>query len=225
MYTELYARARTLSILKGSIQLTRGPSADCKSLAGPVSAITGFKAITSTSTAFVKTGGGSGSDCSQEKPRDGGARQDAGGKRTWSASAPRSAKRLRLDSGSPEPETGGAAAEGVSKTLRRNLPQAEGGTTEEEGSLLTISTVSQVPPNPKETVESHDQAIAGALKKIAESSFDLLPVIRSHVYVGNISKKPVMRDQEKEVVYEFSTTKKVRGCFSLRALGITCLQG
>ncbi|XP_035959982.1 little elongation complex subunit 1 [Halichoerus grypus] len=208
MYPELSARARTLSILKGSIQLTRGPSADCKSLAGPVSAITGFKAITSTSTAFVKTGGGSGSDCSQEKPRDGGARQDAGGKRTWSASAPRSAKRLRLDSGSPEPETGGAAAEGVSKTLRRNLPQAEGGTTEEEGSLLTVSTVSQVPPNPKETVESHDQAIAGALKKIAESSFDLLPVIRSHVYVGNISKKPVMRDQEKEVVYEFSTTKK-----------------
>ncbi|XP_026362445.2 little elongation complex subunit 1 [Ursus arctos] len=208
MYPELSARARTLNILKGNIQLTRGPSADCKSLAGPVSALTGFKAITSTSTAFVKTGGSSGSDCTQERSRDGGARQDAGGKRTLSASTLRSAKRLRLDSGSPEPETGGAATEGVGKALRRNVPQAEGETTEAESSLLTVGTVSQLPPNPKETVESHDKAIADALKKIAESSFDLLPVIRSHVYVGNISKKPVMRDQEKEVVYEFSTTKK-----------------
>eukprot|EP00071_Canis_lupus_P054583 XP_545182.3 little elongation complex subunit 1 isoform X1 [Canis lupus familiaris] len=208
MYPELSARARTLNILKGNIQLTRGTPADLKNLPGPVSAITGFKAITSTSTAFVKTGGSAGSDCHQDKCRDGGTRQDAGVKRTLSTSTPRSAKRLRLDSGSPEPEMGGAPAEGASKPPRRNPSRAEGMTTEEESSLLTVSTVSQLPPNPKETVESHDKAIADALKKIAESSFDLLPVIRSHVYVGNISKKPVMRDQEKEVVYEFSTTKK-----------------
>ncbi|XP_019306374.2 little elongation complex subunit 1 isoform X2 [Panthera pardus] len=209
MYPELSARARTLNILKGNIQLARGPPADCKNLAGPVGAITGFKAITSTSTAFVKTGGSSGSDCSQDKSKDTGTHQDSGGKRTLSASTLRSAKRLRLDSGSPEPEPGSAAAEGVHRTVRRSLPQAEGVTTEEERSaLLTVSTASQLPPNPKETVESHDKAIADALKKIAESSFDLLPVIRSHVYVGNISKKPVMRDQEKEVVHEFSTTKK-----------------
>ncbi|XP_045855418.1 little elongation complex subunit 1 isoform X2 [Meles meles] len=207
MYPELSARARTLNLLKGNIQLTRGPPADRKSLAAPVGAITGFKAITSMSTAFVKTGGSSGSDCSQEKSRDGGTRQEAGGKRTLSASTLRSAKRLRLDSGSPEPESGGATTEGVSKALRRSLPQTEAVAAEEESSL-TVSAVSQLPPNPKETVESHDKAIADALKKIAESSFDLLPVIRSHVYVGNISKKPVMRDQEKEVVHEFSTTKK-----------------
>ncbi|GAB5567390.1 little elongation complex subunit 1 isoform X2 [Prionailurus iriomotensis] len=209
MYPELSARARTLNILKGNIQLARGPPADCKNLAGPVGAITGFKAITSTSTAFVKTGGSSGTDCSQDKSKDTGTHQDSGGKRTLSASTLRSAKRLRLDSGSPEPEPGSTAAEGVHKTLRRSLPQAEGVATEEERSTLpTVSTASQLPPNPKETVESHDKAIADALKKIAESSFDLLPVIRSHVYVGNISKKPVMRDQEKEVVHEFSTTKK-----------------
>ena len=162
----------------------------------------------------MKTGGSSGSDCSQDKSKDTGTHQDSGGKRTLSASTLRSAKRLRLDSGSPEPEPGSTAAEGVHKTLRRSLPQAEGVATEEERSALpTVSTASQLPPNPKETVESHDKAIADALKKIAESSFDLLPVIRSHVYVGNISKKPVMRDQEKEVVHEFSTTKKVCGTF------------
>uniref|UniRef100_A0A8C5XPA6 Interactor of little elongation complex ELL subunit 1 n=1 Tax=Microcebus murinus TaxID=30608 RepID=A0A8C5XPA6_MICMU len=211
MYPELSARARTLNILKGNLQLGRGPSTDCKNLSGPVSAMIGFKAITSTSTAFVKTGNSSGGDQSsgsQDKARNLRTQQDSSGKRTLSAPTLRSAKRLRLDGGSPEPEIR-APAEGIHKNLQRKLPQAEV-TTEEERSCSSpaISTVSQLPLNPKETVESHDKAIANALKKIAELSFDLLPVIRSHVYVGNISKKPVMRDQEKEVVYEFSTTKK-----------------
>ncbi|XP_004440104.1 PREDICTED: little elongation complex subunit 1 isoform X1 [Ceratotherium simum simum] len=209
MYPELSARARTLNILKGNIQLTRSRPADCKHLPGPVSAITGFKTITSTSTAFVKTGSNSGGDCNQEKSRDSGAQQDSSGKRTLSVSTLRSAKRLRLDSGSPEPETGSTPTKGVNRTLHRNLPPAEVVTTQQErSSVPTVNTVSQLPVNAKDTVESHDKAIADALKKISESSFDLLPVIRSHVYVGNISKKPVMRDQEKEVVYEFSTTKK-----------------
>ncbi|KAB1281514.1 Little elongation complex subunit 1 [Camelus dromedarius] len=203
MYPELSARARTLSILKGNVQLARGPPADGRSGPGPVSAIAGFKAITSASTAFVKTGGSAGADCKYGQPRDVG--QDSGGKRTLSAPSLRSAKRLRLDGVSPEPEP---TAEGVSGDPREDLSQAEAVRTEEESSLPAASTASQVPLNPKETVESHDRAIADALRKIAESSFDLLPVIRSHVYVGNISKKPVMRDQEKDVVYEFSTTKK-----------------
>ncbi|KAL4822482.1 hypothetical protein H8958_006120 [Nasalis larvatus] len=164
MYPELSARARTLNILKGNIQLTRGPSADCKNLPGPASAMIGFKTITSAATAFVKTGSSSGGDCNQNKSRDLGTQQD-------------SAKIATTDA-------------------------------ERSCSSPAISAVSQLPLSPKETVESHDKAIANALKKIAEFSFDLLPVIRSHVYVGNISKKPVMRDQEKEVVYEFSTTKK-----------------
>lgn len=226
MYPELSARARTLNILKGNIQLTRGPSADCKNLPGPASAMIGFKTITSAATAFVKTGSSSGGDCNQDKSRDLGTQQDSGGKRTLSASTLRSAKRLRLDTGSPEPETRGVTAEGIHKNLPGNLPPAEIATTDAERSCSSpaISAVSQLPLNPKETVESHDKAIANALKKIAEFSFDLLPVIRSHVYVGNISKKPVMRDQEKEVVYEFSTTKKVCGCSFLSALRITCPQ-
>lgn len=212
MYPELSARARTLNILKGNIQLTRGPPTDRQNLPGPVSAITGFKAISSMSTAFVKTGGSSGGACNPGKSRDLGTQQDSSGKRTLSACILRSAKRLRLDSGSSESEGGSTTTEGVSKHPCRNLPQAEVAATDEEPSPVSAtSAVSQLPLNPKETVESHDKAIADALKKIAESSFDLLPVIRSHVYVGNISKKPVMRDQEKEVVYDFSTTKKVGG--------------
>ncbi|KAM5332146.1 little elongation complex subunit 1 isoform 2-T2 [Glossophaga mutica] len=209
MYPELSARARTLNILKGNIQLTRGPPTDRQNLPGPVTAITGFKAISSLSTAFVKTGGSSGGDCNQDKSRDLGTQQDSSGKRTLSACILRSTKRLRLDSGSSESEGGSSTTEGVSKPPCRNLPQAEVAAPDEEpSSVSATSSVSQLPLNPKETVESHDKAIADALKKISESSFDLLPVIRSHVYVGNISKKPVMRDQEKEVVYDFSTTKK-----------------
>ncbi|XP_015448918.1 little elongation complex subunit 1 isoform X1 [Pteropus alecto] len=199
MYPELSARARTLSILKGNIQLTRGPPADRQNAPGPVSAITGFKAITSTSTAFVKTGGSSGGDSNQA----------AGGKRTLPSCTLRSAKRLRLDSGSPGPETGSTSPEEVSKHPCRDLPQEEVTATEEGAdSVAATSADSQLPLSPRETVETHDRAIADALRKIAESSFDLLPVIRSHVYVGNISKKPVMRDEEKEVVYDFSTAKK-----------------
>ncbi|XP_012577190.1 PREDICTED: little elongation complex subunit 1 [Condylura cristata] len=66
----------------------------------------------------------------------------------------------------------------------------------------------RLPLSPRGAAEPQDLAIAGALRRIAESPFDLLPVIRSHIYVGNISRKPVMRDQEKDVVYEFSTTRK-----------------
>ncbi|ELV10559.1 hypothetical protein TREES_T100015476 [Tupaia chinensis] len=209
MYPELSARARTLSLLKGNLQLTRGAPTDCTNVPGPVSTIIGFKAITSTSTAFVKTGGSSGGDCNQDKSRDVGT-QDSSGKRTLAACTLRSAKRLRLDSGSPEPETRETTAGETHENLQRSLLQAEVAPADKDRSCSSpaASTVSQLPLNPKETEESEDEAIASALKKIAESSFDLLPVIRSHVYVGNISKKPVMRDQEKEVVFEFSTTKK-----------------
>ncbi|XP_051038668.1 little elongation complex subunit 1 [Phodopus roborovskii] len=219
MYPELSARARTLSLLKGNMQLSRGSSVDGKVLPGRVSALIGLKAITSTSTAFVLTGGTSGGDGSQGKSQDLSAQQDAGGKRTLAASILRSAKRLRLDSESPEPDTNQVAAEGVPG-------DAPGGTSpvevvaaeEEQAAALVCSPASQLHVNPREMAESYNIAIARALRKIAESSFDLLPVIRSHVYVGNISKKPVMRDQEKEVVYEFSTTNKHLGEYLLRSI-------
>nr|XP_044994835.1 little elongation complex subunit 1 isoform X2 [Jaculus jaculus] len=199
MYPELSARARTLNLLKGNLQLSRGSCVDGKVLIG-------FKAITSTSTAFVKTRSSCGGEGSQ-KSRDMGTQQGMSAKRTSSACTLRSAKRLRLDSESPEPESRAVSA-GV-KNLPGTAPQADPVTAEEGQSASPGGgPASPLPGDPKETVESPDEAIARAMKKVAEAAFDLLPVIRSHVYVGNISKKPVMRDQEKEVVYEFSTTKK-----------------
>ncbi|XP_074061355.1 little elongation complex subunit 1 [Macrotis lagotis] len=217
MYPELSARARTLNILKGNIQLNRCPPADCKNLPGPVNNITGFKAITSTSTAFVKTGSSSNTECDQGKPKDSGTEltsfQSHSGKRPLVPSAIlRSAKRLRLDSESPKLEIKVDVPE-IIKTPQ-NSSQAENEITcdddDENSSVQELADISVTEASSalQQHKEPHDETLSSVLKKIAESSFDLLPVIRSHVHVGNVSKKPVMRDQEKEVVYEFSTTKQ-----------------
>ncbi|XP_052015238.1 little elongation complex subunit 1 isoform X2 [Apodemus sylvaticus] len=219
MYPELSARARTLSLLKGNMQLSRGSTVDGKVLPGRVSALLGLKAITSTSTAFVLTGGSSGGDGGQGKSQDSGVQQDAGGKRTLAVSMLRSAKRLRLDNESPEPDTSEVTGEGIPKDPQGGSPPGELVPAEEEqADVPACSSASLLRVNPREMAESYSIAITRALRKIAESSFDLLPVIRSHVYVGNISKKPVMRDQEKEVVYEFSTTNKHLGEYLLRSI-------
>lgn len=213
MYPELSARARTLSLLKGNMQLSRSSTVDGKVLPGRVSALLGLKAITSTSTAFVLTGSSSGGDSNQGKS------QDAGGKRTLAVSMLRSAKRLRLDNESPEPDTREVTGEGVPKDPQGGIPPAKVVPAEEEQTDVPgCSSAPLLRVNPREMAESYKIAITRALRKIAESSFDLLPVIRSHVYVGNISKKPVMRDQEKEVVYEFSTTNKHLGEYLLRSI-------
>lgn len=194
MYPELSARARTLNILKGNLQLARGP-ADGQDRPAPGSTLSGFKAITSTSTAFVKAGG------------------RTAGKRALLSASLRSAKKLRLDGSSPEPEFGSTGA-GPHRNHRRQPPPSTDyennpAAGEDRGPGEPDPAATQAAdPKSKDTAESHDGAIADALKRLAQASFDLLPVIRSHVYVGNISKRPVMRDQEKEVVLEFSTTRK-----------------
>ncbi|XP_050565096.1 little elongation complex subunit 1 isoform X3 [Cygnus atratus] len=212
MYPELSARARTLNILKGNIQLNRCALSDSQSLPGPVAQIGGFKAIASTSTAFVKTGSNLKSDGRQDKNVQN--QQVVSGlsnhleKRTLlPISMPRSAKRLRLDREPPKLESSGTAAIGNDQNTSSEIQENfHGKSCEISGSAHSSSLEASLPL--KKVIDSDCQKVYLALKKIAESCFDLLPVIRSHVYVGNITKIPVMRDEEKEVVSEFGVKNK-----------------
>ncbi|NXI45015.1 ICE1 protein, partial [Galbula dea] len=212
MYPELSARARTLNILKGNIQLNRCAFSDSLSLPGPVAQIGGFKAIASTSTAFVKTG-------SNLKSRN-GEDQDKGvqNKQLFSSSAnhlekqtllptsmPRSAKRLRLDSEPSKSELNDTAAVGNTKNTISERQEA----FHEKSCEISDSAYSlEVSLPVKNVIDLDCQKVSLALEKIAESCFDLLPVIKGHVYVGSISNIPIMRDEEKEVVYEFAIKNK-----------------
>uniref|UniRef100_A0A4W3HKI7 Little elongation complex subunit 1 C-terminal domain-containing protein n=1 Tax=Callorhinchus milii TaxID=7868 RepID=A0A4W3HKI7_CALMI len=62
---------------------------------------------------------------------------------------------------------------------------------------------------PEQPVKSSEEAVVCALAKLAQSCFDLLPVIRSHIFVGNIPSLPVLRDEEKQVISEFSENKEL----------------
>ncbi|XP_061320562.1 little elongation complex subunit 1 isoform X1 [Pezoporus flaviventris] len=214
MYPELSARARTLNILKGNIHLNRCAFSDSQSLPGPVAQIGGFKAIASTSTAFVKTGGNLKFNSSKDQEKDGQNQQlfssssNHLGKRTLlPLSMPRSAKRLRLDSEPPKLEPDDIAAIGNTKDTTSGTQEAfHEKNSETSDSVHGSSSEASLPL--KKAVDTDCQKVSLALKRIAESCFDLLPVIKGHVYVGNISKIPVMRDEEKEIVYEFGVKNK-----------------
>ncbi|NWQ75150.1 ICE1 protein, partial [Columbina picui] len=214
MYPELSARARTLNILKGNIQLNRCAFPDSQSLPGPVAQIGGFKAIASTSTAFVKTGSKLKSDSSKDQGKD------AQNQQLFSSSSnhleertllpipmPRSAKRLRLDSELPKLEPRDIAAIGNTKNTISEMQEAFHDKSCEIGDSGHSSSL-EASLSVKTVIDPDCQKVSLALKKIAESCCDLLPVIKGHVYVSNISKIPVMQDEEKEVVYEFGTKNK-----------------
>uniref|UniRef100_A0A8V5GNP7 Little elongation complex subunit 1 C-terminal domain-containing protein n=2 Tax=Melopsittacus undulatus TaxID=13146 RepID=A0A8V5GNP7_MELUD len=214
MYPELSARARTLNILKGNIHLNRCAFSDSQSLPGPVTQIGGFKAIASTSTAFVKTGGNLKFDSSKDQEKDGQNQQLLSsssnhlGKRTLlPVSMPRSAKRLRLDSEPPKLEADDTAAMGNTKDTTSETQEAFHEKSSETSDPVHGSRSEASLPL-KKAVDTDCQKVSLALKRIAESCFDLLPVIKGHMYVGNISKIPVMRDEEKEIVYEFGVKNK-----------------
>ncbi|NXY45025.1 ICE1 protein, partial [Ceuthmochares aereus] len=213
MYPELSARARTLNILKGNIQLNRCAFTDSQSLPGPMAQIGGFKAIASTSTAFVKTGSNLKSN-SKDQEKDVQNQQLFSGssnhleKRTLlPVSMPRGAKRLRLDSEPPKLESNDIVAFRNAKNTISEMQEVSHDISREISDSAHSSNL-EVSSPVKKIFDPDCQKVFLALKKIAESSFDLLPVIKGHVYVGNISKIPVMRDEEKEVVYEFGIKNK-----------------
>ncbi|NXQ20239.1 ICE1 protein, partial [Peucedramus taeniatus] len=209
MYPELSARARTLNILKGNIQLNQCTFSDSQSLPGPVSQAGGFKAIASTSTAFVKAGSNMKSDSSKDEDKDEQNQQlfsNHLGKRTLlQVSVPRSAKRLRLDSEPPRMEPSDITAVRNTENTISEMQEVFHGKSYEISDSSQCSNLEESLPVNK---DSDCQKVSLALKKVAESCFDLLPVIKGHVYVGNISKIPVMRDEEREVVYEFGVKNK-----------------
>ncbi|NXW18153.1 ICE1 protein, partial [Circaetus pectoralis] len=214
MYPELSARARTLNILKGNIQLNRCAFSDSQSLPGPVTQIGGFKAIASTSTAFVKTGSNLKSDSSKDQDKDvqnqqlfSSSSNHLEKRAPLPISMPRSAKRLRLDSEPPKLEPSDTAAIGNPKNTISDMQEASHDKSCEIGDSSHSSSLEASLPV-KKVIDPDCQKVSSALKKIAESCFDLLPVIKGHVYVGNISKIPIMRDDEKEVVYEFGIKNK-----------------
>ncbi|XP_064409392.1 little elongation complex subunit 1 isoform X3 [Latimeria chalumnae] len=215
MYPELSAQARTLNILKGNIQLNRCGSREGQSVQGPASQITGFKAINSTSTAFVKTGSSTKTENSSnehyetnsETQRSNTSLVGPHGKRVIAnPSFPKSAKKLRLDSKPLGPElkvdilssvyntpTNPAVATTVCSAAKQHYPFSADDSTPSQTSHTCVST---------------EEATCDILKKVVESCFDILPVIQSHLHVGNFSKVPVMRDEEKEVVYQVIHAKK-----------------
>ncbi|XP_007898733.2 little elongation complex subunit 1 [Callorhinchus milii] len=228
MYPNLSARARTLNILRGNVQLSmRGPP-DGESQAGAVNQIVGFKAINSTATAFVKAGNNCRSECRMNKERatdpeqkqlvvasvtekgDTPKEEKVAAKRAAENLVGKMPKKIKLAQGvenadHPSPivasnESSTAVAAGTTKPFHNEL-------AEQKPHNKASPEPSSLPP--EQPVKSSEEAVVCALAKLAQSCFDLLPVIRSHIFVGNIPSLPVLRDEEKQVISEFSENKEL----------------
>ncbi len=176
MYPELSARARTLNILRGNVNLTRAGNENGTS-PPPVNQISGNKMISSSSTAFTKT---------EQKPKRTGV----------NILLPKSAKRLRLDNCSPAPPGVASPAEQVMDD--QTVIKRESIKCNQE--ILSNQEEQRIE---KDKTNDINCQISEVLAKVGLSCFDVLPVVKSHVFLGRISQLPILTDEEKAVIADF----------------------
>ncbi|XP_056331192.1 little elongation complex subunit 1 [Danio aesculapii] len=178
MYPELSARARTLNILRGNVNLNQAINENGTSPPS-VNQISGNKMISSASTAFTKT---------EQKPKRTGVNM----------LLPKSAKRLRLDNYLPAHAGADSPAEQV--TGNQAVVETESIQLHQGMQSNQKEPITEKGPD-KPNNENHQ--ISDALEKLGMSCFDVLPVVKSHIHLGRISQLPILIDAEKSVIADF----------------------
>uniref|UniRef100_A0A8C5EBA4 Little elongation complex subunit 1 C-terminal domain-containing protein n=1 Tax=Gouania willdenowi TaxID=441366 RepID=A0A8C5EBA4_GOUWI len=172
MYPELSARARTLSILRGNVNLNLCSESGALPTT-PDSQKSSFKSVSANPTAFTKT-------------------DSRGEKRAATGSHEPKSKSQRLN-------------DCPSRVSSKQVPSSLSNSG--EATLLQTKSVGQ--PEIRTGTEliscgkaAEESLVASFFEKIESQCFDLFPVIRCHLHVGNLPTKPVLREEEKEVLSE-----------------------